>query len=301
MNQPGPSVGSAIVSYAGKILITFVAVIIFLMAFGLVSHVHQLLASAQAGLKDMQPVYLGKPAASTGNPSVHPFWPEFPHSGAGYFQTLVINGVQVMTEQWDCGNSPDEVLAYYREQMAARGWQDVTEKTYNLQPESRGTADDQQSKNFVNTYREVISSILVLTRGDWSLRVSTEHSDKGFHQITVKLYAAATPSLEALSQQMTAAMDSKQGQPLDVAQDSATEHYHTTITTENLSADAAFQEKISELSALGWKPAIYLPKKQTPYGYFGWVVRGKQYGAVSVSVLRQGHGCSVTFTEVTPN
>lgn len=302
MNQPAPSVGLTVAGYAGRVLVTLLAVFIFLIAFGLVEHAHQSLVSAQAGLKNLPSVYLNKPAANLGRPSVQPLWPEFPHSDPGNFQTLVVNGIQVMTERWDCGNSPDEVLSYYCEQMAARGWQDVTEKTYNLQPESQGTAASLQKKDFVNAYRQIMSSTLVLSRGDWSMRVTTEPSKNGFHQITVKLFAAATPEMKALSRQMISSLDYKRGgQPLDVVQDGATEHYHTTIATENESAEAAFQEKYSALSALGWKPVIFLPKKQTANGYFVWLVRGKQYGALAVSVLAQGQGSSVTFTEVTPN
>ena len=302
MNQPSPSVGFTIVSYAVKVVITFVAVIFFLMLFGMLAHVHQLMVSAQAGLKNLPSLFLNKPAANTRNPSVHPFWPEFPHSVPGYFQTLVINGIQVMTEQWDCGSSPDDVLSYYREQMTARGWRDATEQAYKLQPELRGTTGDLQSKSYIDVYRQIMNSTVVLNRGDWTMRVSAEPSNNGFHQITVKIFAAATPSLDTLSQQLMATMGKDQaGQPLDVVQDSAGEHYHTVITTTGAATDAAMQQKLSELSALGWKEAIFLPKKMVPNGGFVWLIRGKQYGALSVSALQQGRGSSITFTEVTPH
>jgi hypothetical protein len=302
VNQQGSNVGVTVVSYTGKLVLTLLVSVVFLAAFGLVSHVHHLLVSQQESFKNMPPIYVGKPVPNGGNPSVHPFWPEFPHTDPGYFQTLVVNGIRVMTEEWDCENSPGEILSYYRDQMTARGWQDITEQAYNLQPNSQSTAVNLQSEKYIAVYRQIMDSTLVFSHDGWSLRVSTAPSQKNIGKMTVKFFAAMTPYTGSSFPQTPFDLGNKQSdKPLDILQDSATEHYHTTIATKNEPVDTAFQEKFAELSSQGWQTVISLPKKQTPFGYFIWLVRGKQYAALSVAAMPQGQGTTVTFTEVTPN
>src|SRR5665213_3018256 len=228
-----------------------------LLALHMVMNAEKLLLDSQKGLQNLPAIYVGKPVESRlGVPSVHPFWPEFTHSDAGAFQSSVINGVQVMTEEWNCSASSDAVLSYYRDQMTARGWQDATEPA------------------------------------------------KDFGQITVKFYAAATPSIENFFQQTVSSALVNQGpdgQPMNVVQDNGSEHYHTTIATKNASPDQAFQSALADLGTKGWRPVMFLPKQKTRPGFFAWLVRGKQYAALSVSAAPQGGGSSVTFTEVTPD
>jgi hypothetical protein len=304
VNRRITNVGLTVVNYAGKLVLTLLVGLFFLVGLGLVTHFHQLLMASQAGLKNPPPVYLGKPAATnTGDPSVHPFWPEFPHRDPGFFQSLVINGIQVMTEEWDCDNSPDDVLSYYQNQMSARGWRNVTEQTYNLQPELRGTASSLQNENYIKIYRQVMDSTLVLNHDDWSLRISTEPSKKGLGRITVKFYAAATPSLGNFFQQMESSTEGNgpQSGGMDVLQQNGGDRYHTTILMKKEPPSQAFQEALADHESQGWKPVILLPKKQMHSGYFVWLSRGAQYAALTTAALPQGQGSSVTFVEVTPH
>jgi hypothetical protein len=302
-----PFLNLGILDYAARLLVTLFAVFVLLQALLLVTKVHKLLLDSQNGLRNLPAMYVGKPAAATGgNSSVHPFWPNFPHSGAGNFQSAVINGVQTMKEQWQCNASSGEVLSYYRDQMTARGWQDATEKTYGGDPKMRELAAVEnlpENQQVLNNYRDSLNSELVLKRDGWSLHISTVPA-VGPGEITVKLFAAATPSIENFFMGMSSGVVANKegdGRPLDVKQENGSEHYHTTIAAKSETPAQAFQTALTKYSALGWRPVMMLPKERTPSGYFAWLVRGKQYAALSVNTSPHGQGASVTFTEVTPD
>jgi hypothetical protein len=297
--------GTDVLNFAVKSVLSLIAIIMLLLALNLVMFAHRAFTSSQAGLKNPPPIFVGQPRISKiVDSSVHPLWPEFPHnSGASNFHSSLMNGVQMMAEDWDCGSPPDEILAYYRDQMAARGWQDTTKETYGLKPELRTSANDVETPDYINNYQKIMSSTLMFNREGWSLKISAEPSKRGFHQTTVAFYAIASPSVVDFFQQMASSVvgnQNKPGKPLDVVQDNGTEHYHTTVLTRTQSADQTFGDELKELEKQGWKPAVFLPQKETPNGHFAWLVRGKQYAALSVTKAPQGQGSSATFTEVTP-
>jgi hypothetical protein len=296
-----PNIGLGVFSFAAKLFISFTALAAFLMALHMVVKAHKLLLGARQGITSRPPVNASRPGASTvADPSVAPLWPEFPHNGSGNFQTATINGVRVITEQWDCGNSPDEVLSYYYNQMTARGWQDTTEQTYSLQPELRPNSLD--DPKFIDNYLRTKDSNLMLSRADWTLHISTEPARKGFRQTTVKFYAAQTSSILDLAQDTASAVvrSGVSQQPLDVVQKSANEDYHTTITTKDEPPKLAFQDALEEEVRKGWKPVLLQPEKQSSSGYFAWLMKGEQYSALSVELTRQGVS-SVTLVEVAPH
>jgi hypothetical protein len=296
-----PSNRLGVLNFAVKLLLTLATIVGMVMALNLVRNAHKLFLDSQAGLKTPPPIYVGKPVANNqSDPSVQPFWPEYPHNDAGAFQSAVINGVQVLTEEWTCNASPGELLAYYRDQMAARGWRDVTDK---VRFELSGTPNVTEDEQAISNYRNFLATTLTVERGDWSLQVSVKPGNRD-GQIAVKICAAETLSSAAFFLQMGASLQKDQGpdvKPVDVVQDNGSEHYHTTITASTKPPETAFQETLAKLAAQGWRPAMFLPKAKTSSGYLAWLVRGKQYASLSVNPLPQNKLCSITLTEVTPH
>jgi hypothetical protein len=302
-----PFVSLGFLNYAGRLLVTLFATAMLLLALNLVNNAKKMLRDSVAGFEGMVPHQVGNPAGSSlGNLSVHPLWPEFPHGVAGNLQSTVINGVQTMTEEWQCNASPEEVLSYYRDQMPARGWQDATEKTYgsDFQLSELGAIENlPQGQETLKKYRAAVDSNLMLKKGEWSLRISTEPANDP-RQITVKFCAAASPSMENFFMGMSSGLVAKKGangKPMDVVQENGSGRNHTTIATKNETPAQAFQEALAKYVAQGWRPVMMLPKERTPSGYFAWLVRGKQYAALSVNISPQAQSTSVTFTEVTPD
>ncbi len=304
MKRVAPITGLGVLNLAGRLLLTIIVIFAFLCALVMLVKIHAMFLASQAPLRN-RPLIVGnnnRPAASAS--VVHPFWPEFPRNSAGKLQSAVINGVQILTEEWEAGASTSDILSYYREQMIARGWRDVTEEAYGLQPESHEAANTSQDERYVANYRKVMDANLVVTRGDWSMHLAAEPGKNDSRKTAVKIYAAATPSITGFFTEMKTALVAsprQPGQPLDAVQQSGSERYHTTIATKSETSTQAFQEALANLGAQGWHPVLFLPRQQTPNGYFAWLLRGKQYAALSVKSTPQGKSSSVTFTEVTPN
>ena len=302
MKPPVSTAVSAFFNYAGKLLLTVIVVFIFLFTLQLVMKIHALFLASRSHTAPS--IYTGHPAPAVSHDSVkHPFWPEYPRNTPGNIQSAVINGVQILTEEWEAGASALEILAYYREQMIARGWRDVTVETYKLQPELLEVVNGSQDERHVNNYRNIMDSTLVLSDGEWSMHITAEPSKKDVQKTAVKIYAAATPSIKNCFAGLGAALVGNRGpadSPLVAEQQNGKEHYHTTIVAKNETPAQAFQEALAKVGAEGWQPVLFLPKSRTQSGFFAWLVKGRQYAALSVSLLPQSQGSSVTLTEVSP-
>lgn len=284
---------------AGRLFFSFIAISIFGTALSMVIHIHEMFVASEEAVRHPPSVHLGSPFAPAAAP-VETFWPEYPHDTPGASQSSMINGVQVITEEWTCGASPDDILEYYRGQMAARGWVDTTRQTYTLAPEMRATPEDLENQKYISSYHDVTDSTLMLNRGDWTLRISVEPAKTGFQQTTVRFYAAQALSIMQVAESTMPAVLAKKGQrsPLDVIQKSDTEKYHTTITTSEKGSRDAFREALAGAISQGWRPMLF---RQVPRGYFVWLTKGRQYAALSTQDLEGGGGSSVTFVEVKPN
>jgi hypothetical protein len=234
------------------------------------------------------------------------FWPRFPAHTAPKLQDMVINGVELIAENWETTASSPEVLGYYRQQMLARGWGDVTEETLNLQSGIRDQGEGEnrlQDPRFLELYRGLMDSTLVMNRGSWTLRVTTEPGKNHLAQTKVTISAASTPSLLGYSEALKSALSGgrnagRTDKAVDVVEHIGKEHYHTTIVARSETPAQAFQEALVNLGTRGWRPVMFLPKQERGSGFFAWLVTGKQYAALSVSLSAQGS--SVTMTEVTP-
>jgi hypothetical protein len=236
-----------------------------------------------------------------------PFWPEFPRDDGTVRHSAEINGVQTITEQWNTRASSAEVLSYYREQMQARGWQDVTEETYGLQPELReaGTTEDGlQNPRYIESYREVMNSNLEMRKGDWSIHVSAESSPDREDLLSVKIYAAATPSIKSLWDNMASTLtatgsDGNQAKPFEAVQHAGGQRYHTTISNKAQSPGQAYQDAVADLRAKGWIPMLTIPPTADRPAQVAWMARGGQY-AILVVRAAPVSGSSVTMMDVSP-
>jgi hypothetical protein len=225
------------------------------------------------------------------------FWPQYLGSGHSSVHRAIINGVQIIDQAWNTTSSGRDAIDFYRHQMTARGWQDVTEETLDFHPELR------PDEHYLGLYQQAKDSDLILKRGGWSMQVTTFPNKQEDGQNTISVCAASTPSLREFLSQMGPASEedtTKRGMPLDVVQESGKDIYHISLTARNEPAAQAFQETLAELGAKGWSPAMAMPGEKAPSGYFAWLVRGNQYAGLSVAASPQGGGSAVTFTEVTP-
>jgi hypothetical protein len=221
---------------------------------------------------------------------------------------MVLNGVQILNENWRTGASATAVIDYYRAEMAARGWRDVTEEALRFQPQYRNSGsggNGLQDGEYLGVYRRTMDSTLIMSRGEWSLEIKTSPDADRNGETAVSICAAATPSLSDLFLQLSSSLSEAgvpggQGRPVDVVQERGGERYHTTIAVRNEPPASAMRDALEDLNARGWRPAASLPERSGGSEFFAWLVRGAEYGALSVRSLPDGRRSSVALTEVTP-
>lgn len=237
------------------------------------------------------------------------YWPQFPGSSRSSFQQVSINGVQMTSQAWETTAPAKDVIAFYREQMTVRGWEDVTEENFKLKPDLRDpgiSKNSLQDENYLKIYDETIDSNLVLRRGHWSIQVTTVPNEEGkLAQTTVRICAAATPSLndfvDSLTSDFAVGSDAVAGgKPLEMEQKSAGQHYHTSIAFKNEEPGRIFNEMLKEYQDKNWRCLAFPSAQAGQPGYFASLVKGQSYGYLSVKAMPKGKGSSITMTEVTP-
>ena len=284
-------------SWVGKLVLTILAVAVLLTSLKLAIVAHAMLASSRS---QPPPLYLSSaPHPEAKSDSIPLPWPEFPHSSPSRVRTSIINGVRTITDGWTTGAPAGNVLAYYRDQMIARGWRDVTEETYSVQPESHRGLDDADAEVFAAKYRKIIESTLVLTSGQWTMHIVAVPSRQRLENL-VEIYAVAAPSLKHFTDSLQTTLASNASQPLEVLRNGNGQLYRTTVISRDQTTAESFRQELMALQAQGWRSLILLPAQGRHPGQFAWLVKGEAYMALSVSPLPGSDRCSVMLTQVTP-
>ncbi len=242
-------------------------------------------------------------AVSRGSTSL---WPHFPASSPVRRKELVVNGIDYITESWETCAPRETVLDYYKSQMAARRWRDVTEESYNLKPEvHREKSGDAglQDQQFLDVYRKVMGSCLALNRGAWSVHVATEESQAKAGWIMVTICGAAIPSINDFADPWLSAPDvggAAKPRDMDFVERSGDQRYQTKITYQQQAPVSAFREALANLQRGNWRPMFASSMRPGQAGHSALLVKGDQYGSLAVTPSRNGRGASVAWTEVSP-
>jgi hypothetical protein len=246
---------------------------------------------------------------SAGNEARAP-WPRFLTASKVQSGSYVVNGVNCITEEWQTWSSESEVIEYYREQMLARGWRDVTAEEFGITPEledqfvNKGAADNVREREF---FDKTMASNLVLNRGNWTMHVDAASAPSKLSQTSVRIFAAATSSIKNLATELTASLVSSpnslaKNQKFEVDNSFGGEHYRTTISERDREPSQAFQEALTDLKTKNWR-LLYAPRldrKENPAGLQAWLVNEGGYAMLSVKASSKALGSSVVLTEVTP-
>jgi len=236
------------------------------------------------------------------------FWPQFPHGAVAAVHEMTLNGVDLVSEHWETAASAADVIAYYREQMAARGWRDVTEESFELSPEMRNNGTGStglQNQEYAAKYRKILESSLVLNHGPQCLQINAVPEENKTGWIDVRICAAATPSIKDFIESLAAIRpdDGKDGPargPIDAVQHNGGQRYHTTITAQPDEPAPVFQRTLADLQSQGWQLVLTKPAQNARADYFACLSRDKQYAVLFVRASTDNRGASVTFTEVAP-
>ena len=230
----------------------------------------------------------------------------FPGSRRSNPHQMVIGGVPVISENWEVSASSAEVLDYYRRQMLARGWTDVTEESFNLSPEEVEKTvgpEGLQDPNYAETYKEIVESCLVLRKGAKNMVVKTEPGTDPWVR-TVKLSLVATPSITEFSPELgekllRASAPGNDGAVFEVSENRGGSNYRTKISTTRDAPRLAFERLIRKRSRADWQPLFAVAPGARGTTGMALLENGDQYVYVSVRPSPAGKGTSVFITEVT--
>lgn len=291
--------------YGGRIMLSGIVVIVLIGITSLL-RLPFMLIDGVAGTSHRE--------RATASPKPHPrqsqpatgyvYWPRPLVGSKVATRSFVLNGVTLLTEEWESALSPSDAIAYYADHMAARGWGDTTEDFFNVAPENRDDGivnNGLQDAHYVDTYRKVKASYLVLRRGLWTIYITAEPSANSVARSSIKILAASTPSIKDFSLTLASAfaepaVDRVGRTAVDALEQQADARYRTIITVRHQEPGSVFAEMLGQCHQQNWRSLTQISDQQ---GYFAWLVRGESYAALSVVALSKGRS-SVTFTEVTP-
>lgn len=293
---------SRLIDLGLRLVLTVVALYALVLVFQF------LRVRAEAQARSIPAPHIQDRAGLSGQSRADPrMWPRFPGSTPSRPHTMTIEGITVTTENWESTASAVEIVDYFRRQMTARGWLDVTEESFGIAPERRRLAGGDKSlqdPEYVELYRDTIESRLVMTRGDWSFRMDIEPGSVQWNR-AARITGASTPRIEQFSEEVVAAMSGDGAGADSEGSVTASEQigsslFDTTITRDPREPAGAFAVRLTELQRDNWR-AMFVSsgRGRGTSEHFALLERDGKHGYLIVSPLAEGTGASVLFTQVT--
>jgi hypothetical protein len=176
-------------------------------------------------------------------------WPPYPGAHGHPISEMTINGVRTQCEEWEVSAAPDQVLEYYRHQMLARGWKDVTGESFGMEMDGSPAAPQLDDTDVMLQYARIMENSLVLTRGRWTLHVAVSDGSRPW-KTTSRLFAAETPDIRSLLTRMREGAD---GEPFVAEEDSGNFTYRTSISKSTKNPREALDERMKSLGISRWQ------------------------------------------------
>jgi hypothetical protein len=254
------------------------------------------------------PLLLQHPAPADPLPRAAVPWPRFPLRSEQYSHECMLNGVRLLTEEWEGAGRPQDVLDFYRGQMQARGWVDETEEALGLSSAMLASTANKrflEDPEFLKGYRDSMGSNLILRQGEWSMHVTVRASRVEADQVAVQIAAARVPSMSRFA---ATAMEAFQGTAplrrtrgaLEYEETRGGQRYRTVLATRPGSPETVFRDALAELEGQHWQVLIRSSGEQQSRR-FAWLVRDQAHVALCVTPAPGGNGVSLARTEVRSN
>lgn len=254
------------------------------------------------------PLLLQRPARAEPAARATVPWPKFALRAQQDAQECVLNGVRLLSEEWEGPGTPEAVLDFYRGQMQARGWTEETEEALGLSSATLASTANKRALEdpvFLRRYQEIVDSNLILRQGEWSMHVTVRRSGIEPGQVAVHIAAAKVPSLAQFASGVVQGFNSptrgRQGQPtLEHEESRGGQRYRTVLSTKSGSLDGVFRDALAELARDQWQVLIQ-SNGERQSRRFAWLVRQDAHLAMCVTPAPGGGGVSLARTEVRPN
>jgi hypothetical protein len=297
------------IGLAGKILLSAVAVYGFVSTLQVMQlwYAYNSAARSQAKSPSLAQPDDNLQEGAGFDTEIETFWPHFPGSAGSVAHRMTVNGVDTISENWQTAAAPTLVIDYYKQQMLARGWRETTEESFHLQPERRVAKqgrDGLQDPEFIAKYDAIMSSSLVLNRGNWSIQIMAVPGQQGIRATDIRIFAAATPNIKDFSlvlfPDLKDGADPARAKTIDTVEENGGQRCHTVITTTAKEPFRYFQDALEEYQSKNWSFISVSPVEPGRPEYFACVVKDKAYATLSVRPVPKGQGASVTVSEITP-
>lgn len=247
------------------------------------------------------------PATMVERDEAGPRFPRFPGSSGGMPHEVVMNGVRFVSQDSTVTACADDVLDFYKSAMSVRGWSDCTEAVYGLSPDLRdpsGGKNSLQDPQYLELYRKITDSNVVMQKDDWSFHVRTAPSREGRGKLEVRICAAGTPSIKdfyAELAQKFAANDFRGdgGVLLDAVETGSGNEFHTRWSRVGRAPDLAFNDMMQDLVADEWRPlSVSVPQLEGKADHCALLVKETGYAFLRVAPSPDGAGSAAIITEV---
>jgi hypothetical protein len=173
-------------------------------------------------------------------------WPKYPGARGHPVTGMSLNGVPTLCEDWEATASAQDILDYYRGQMAARGWSDVTD-TYLIRADGNEAAWDRlEYPEAMEEYVAKMDNTLTLRREDWTLHLVAGPGSRPWKS-AVRILAAQTLDIQAVMQTL------REGGAFVAEENLADGTYRTTLVRSRLDATAAIDARMKEMGVSQWR------------------------------------------------
>ncbi|MBI3869704.1 MAG: hypothetical protein HY299_14370 [Verrucomicrobia bacterium] len=242
------------------------------------------------------------------------FWPSYP--GCERQKTLLnsMNGLRTLTEDCACSASAGELIDYYRREFNARGWTDVTEETYKVNPENWSNEsrtpnalheESDRDERLRSKASDVMDAKLVMTRGNWSVHASAAQGPSATKPTLLRFFSIERRSLEDLPLPFMQESITPYALGAQPGFKSGSEDEHTRYQTEiNMSTarpEQSYSETIEGYRKRGWKVMSENRAKAERSPRIAWMTRGNAYVTITVQPRPDRlSGSLISCTEATP-
>ena len=238
---------------------------------------------------------------------MEPMWPRYPTVSTRNPVGGVLNGVRVVTEEWEGRGSSDAILDFYRGQMLSRGWEDQTERSLGLGPDLLASTTDPsllQDPGFLSQYEDVVGRTMVLGRGDFSMIVQTGSIPGRPEMNRVRITGAATPDVVrfALGSFVPSGGPRKPQSAVPSLRYEGrigSERHQATLSVTSEHPSRAFRNALNALQRDRWRTLSQTELSAGPE-HRTWLVRGKQHALLSATPDGSGRGTALAFAELGP-
>ncbi|HBA83002.1 MAG TPA: hypothetical protein DCZ95_02805 [Verrucomicrobia bacterium] len=291
-----PKAWRPLLQFAGQLVLSaVVAAVFFILA--------RVAGSAWASFQAPPPAVAAAPRGVGGYASAPParLWPLYPSFHPSGVRAMTINGIEILSEDGELKGSAADVLAYYGRQMAARGWSDVTEESFNLSEGLQAAGNDPQlDEQFFKTYNDIMESNLAFRRGCWTVVMNLSPGLRPW-TMHIRISAYNTPTVQDIMEALVLTpleKAPKDGVTMRAEETVSGSRIRTLIYESPLPPSEFYIRQVDSLKAARWSPVFLSPAREEQARLFAVFQKGGRYTYVIVNPSRSGRGSSAVVSEM---